>query len=392
MAPTVLLTLGRLPKALDLARGFAEAGWRVVIAEPFRWHLARVSRSVDKCIRLPSPVQDPAGYRRALLEAIRSEGVSLVVPVSEEALHVVAAAPQLPPGVRLFSEPLERLLALHDKLRFIRLAGDYGLPAPETHLLGRPEAADLAGRSATVLKQVHSCSGSGLKFLQRGEALPTPGSLPPTVVQAKLEGRHLSSFTLAENGKARATVVYEGTVFSGSVAVAFRRAEEPETALSWIDRFLEKSGYSGFISFDFIEPEGGPCQAIECNPRVTSGIHFLEPRALAQAVIDPGARTPVPFRKETRLQQVLPCLTETQAALFTGKDFRAKLRQLLGSRDVTWAWHDPLPLLLMTFTSYEILLPSIFQGLTFGEAATRDILWTEPPDGGAVPTPQPGAP
>jgi len=380
MASTVLLTLGRLPKALDLARGFHEAGWRVVIAEPFAWHLARVSRCIDKCLRLPPPVQDPGAYKKALLAAIEREDVSLVVPVSEEALHAVGIASDLPSGVRLFSEPRARLLLLHDKLRFIRLAESYGLPVPETHLLGEPEAGALAARQATVMKQIHSCSGSGLRLLERGAALPSAASLPPTVVQAKLEGRHLSSFTLADGGKARVTVVYEGTVFSGSVAVAFRRVEEHEAAHSWIEAFLENSGYSGFISFDFIEPVGGPCMAIECNPRVTSGIHFLEARALAEAVINPGAGRAVPFRKETRLQQVLPCLTETQAALFTGKNFRGKLRHLLGSRDVTWSWRDPLPLLLMTFTSYEILLPSIFQGLTFGEAATRDILWDAPPE------------
>lgn len=379
MAPTVLLTLGRLPKALDLARGFSEAGWRVVIAEPFSWHLARVSRSVAKCVRLPAPARDPEGYRKALLDVVAREEVSLVVPISEEALHAVSIAGDLPPGVRLFSEPLERLLRLHDKLRFIRLAQDYGLPVPETWRLGSAEAEGLTQRSATVIKGIHSCSGTGLLFLEAGASCPANGGLPPSVVQEKLEGRHLSSFTLAHEGRARVTVIYEGTVFSGSVAVAFKRVAGHAAAEAWIERFLAKSGYSGFISFDFIEPEGGPCQAIECNPRVTSGVHFLDAAALARAVMDPGGEAPVPFRPQERLQQCLPCLTETQAALFTGKGFRGKLRQLLGSRDVTWSWRDPLPLLLMTFTSYEILLPSIFQGLSFGEAATRDIAWHEPP-------------
>ena len=40
MTGNLLLTLGRLPKALDVARGFADLGWRVVVAEPFKRHLA----------------------------------------------------------------------------------------------------------------------------------------------------------------------------------------------------------------------------------------------------------------------------------------------------------------------------------------------------------------
>ena len=42
MTRTALLTLGRLPKGLDLARALAAEGWRVVVAEPFGWHLARM--------------------------------------------------------------------------------------------------------------------------------------------------------------------------------------------------------------------------------------------------------------------------------------------------------------------------------------------------------------
>ncbi|MEN9755617.1 MAG: hypothetical protein RLZ07_1999, partial [Pseudomonadota bacterium] len=41
MTQSVLLTLGRLPKGLDIARSFHRAGWRVIIADPARDHLAR---------------------------------------------------------------------------------------------------------------------------------------------------------------------------------------------------------------------------------------------------------------------------------------------------------------------------------------------------------------
>ena len=54
------------------------------------------------------------------------------------------------------------------------------------------------------------------------------------------------------------------------------------------------------------------------------------------------------------------------------------LKHLLSSRDVIWRASDPLPFLLMPMTSYQILAMSIFEGLSFGEAATRDIEWTAP--------------
>ena len=66
---TVLLTLGRLPKALDIARSFSSAGWRVVVAEPHRRHLAGASRSVARSIRVTAPAEDPAAYLRDLAQA-----------------------------------------------------------------------------------------------------------------------------------------------------------------------------------------------------------------------------------------------------------------------------------------------------------------------------------
>ena len=45
---TVLLTLGRLPKALELARALRAAGARVLVAEPFAKHLTGTSRAVER--------------------------------------------------------------------------------------------------------------------------------------------------------------------------------------------------------------------------------------------------------------------------------------------------------------------------------------------------------
>ena len=112
--PTVLLTLGRLPKALELARCLHGAGCRVLIAEPFRWHVCKPSRSVAASFRVTAPNTDQAAYLRELREIISREEVQLVLPVSEEALHVAALRETLPPGVRLLCPPYETLAGLHD--------------------------------------------------------------------------------------------------------------------------------------------------------------------------------------------------------------------------------------------------------------------------------------
>ena len=124
MKPGVLLTLGRLPKGLDVARSFAQAGWRVIVADPHKRHVVGASRAVTKSYRVPAPAQQPNAYLNRLAEIIRAEDIELVLPVSEEILHVAALRERLDSSVRVFAMPQETLLRLHDKAGFIEFAGE----------------------------------------------------------------------------------------------------------------------------------------------------------------------------------------------------------------------------------------------------------------------------
>jgi len=372
LASTVLITLGRLPKAIDLVRGFARAGCRVIVAEPFSWHLCRASRDVDRCYTVTAPAVSREAYRRELLAIIEREGVDLVVPVSEEILHVTSLHGALPRGCRLFAGAQAQLLALHDKLNFIRMAGSFALPVPATAALDSPEAALIAAAGDYVVKPLYSCSGKGVQILTRGTALPAVTA--PCLVQRFLPGGVQSTFSLAHEGRVVVTAIYRGTVMSGTVAVCFERVETPAID-AWVRGFVARTGHSGFISFDFVVDAAGQALAIECNPRVTSGIHFVDPAALARAILDPGAAATVPLRAGRLFQQFYPCLTEAQKALFRPRDRARHLHYLRAARDVVWSVSDPLPFLTMTFTSWQILALSLFRGLSLGEASTRDIEW-----------------
>lgn len=372
----VLVTLGRLPKGLEIARALARAGRRVIVADPFDLHLSRFSRSVARSVRTPAPAEDPAGYRAALETVIAEETVDLVVPVAEEALYVAAFA-EGGASARFFGPDQPTMLALHDKARFIEIARGHDLRAPETHSLGSEGARRLAAAGPAILKPVHGCSGLGVRRLEAGAALDEEdedGALGPCVVQAFVEGRARSSCAIAHGGRVIATAVYEPTALSGSVAVAFQRVEAP-AIVAWSERFIAAERLSGFISFDFIEDAAGVPWAIECNPRSTSGVHFFEPVGLAAAMLRPAETGSVGFRPRRRLQQVFPCLTETQGAIFSPKRFRANARALFGSADVVWDRRDPAPLMMMTYASWPILRQCLFQGRSFGEAATADLAW-----------------
>ena len=71
---TVLISGGKMTKALQLARSFSAAGHRVVLVEKatYRFTGHRFSRAVDAFHLVPDPRD--TGYAQALLDIVRAEG------------------------------------------------------------------------------------------------------------------------------------------------------------------------------------------------------------------------------------------------------------------------------------------------------------------------------
>lgn len=373
MAKTVLLTLGRLPKALDFARSFHEAGWRVLVAEPFKSHLTGTSKSVAASFVVPPPCRGKQAYLTALAKIIVEQNVDLVLPLSEETMHVAALKPLVPDHVRVYAPDPDILLPLHDKATFIALAASHGLAVPETADLGSEAAVELAATQDYVIKPVYSCSGRGVSLHKAGTPLPV-GTSEKAIVQVQLSGGQYSTFAIAHAGKVIINIIYQGTIMSGSVAVAFERVSQPAID-TWVTDFVAATGHSGFISFDFFVSDAGIARAIECNPRVTSGVHFIETSGLAQAILEPETAV-LTLKPDRPLMQFYSTLTEVQGSMFkTG--FLAKAKAMLTAQDVTWQASDPMPLLALPIVAFPMIIQCIKTQKTFGEVFTDDIVWFE---------------
>ncbi|MEO1252789.1 MAG: ATP-grasp domain-containing protein [Pseudomonadota bacterium] len=377
MGKTILLTLGRLPKALELARALAGAGNRVLIAEPFASHLSKPSRSVEKSFHVSAPNDDLNAYLDEMRVIIEAERVDIVAPVSEEVLYAVLLRDRLPDSAAIWAPPFESLRRLHDKFAFARHIESLGLRCPATERADDAAAAAIMDEGAFVMKPALGCSGAGLRFFEEGARPENGADLAGAIVQQRITGREVSSFSIAHEGRVIGSVIYEAVIRSGTVATNFQRVDDAHSALSWIDEFVRREKYSGYVAFDFIVDDAGEAWPIECNPRLTSGIHFMDHADLAAALITPEAAREIDFRKQRRFQEGHTSLLEAYGAILQPKEFVRRLGAVFTTRDVLWSWDDPAPFVLMTPMSWRVLSQVLFKGMSFGEAATRDIEWRE---------------
>lgn len=366
---TVLLTLGRLPPAVDVARSFAAQGWRVLVADPFRWHLARTSKAVQKSFVVPAPADDAEAFLRALLGIITAENVTLVVPISEETMHVSALHAQLPPDCSLFTPTQAAVLALHSKLAFTETARAAGLRVPRTARADSARADAIRATGDYMLKPEFSCSGRGVTR----HAAATPLTIRSgQLVQRAIDGEELAAFAIAREGRIVFQCCYRARIRHGSVAVVFERVDCP-AADAWLAQLVAHTAHDGFIAIDVIRDDEGLIWGIECNPRATSGLHFAENPAIAAAII--GGSESVGLRPERCLQEFWSTWTHYLSVLRNSDERRRTGRAIRAARDVSWRRDDPWVFLLATFSTWPIIRRAIRLRETFAEVLALDIEW-----------------
>jgi len=216
------------------------------------------------------------------------------------------------------------------------------------------------------------------------------------IVQERLPGAACCSFSIVSNGVVQSSVCYRSLLESGSVSVCFEKMCVPDD-----------------IAFFR--------HAIECNPRATSGLHFLDHEDVLSELIGAasGVKTSVaeppdaesldtespyaesPYEESSdaesayaaasdlassesdicsddepqRRQEFWSSLMQVEGALFKGRFDRAGWRNLVSTRDITWSRADVKPFLLMSF----VMLPHLFRAFRVGKPVSQlvmeDLSW-----------------
>jgi predicted ATP-grasp superfamily ATP-dependent carboligase len=359
---TILISGGKMTKALQLARSFHAAGHRVILVESAKYRLSghRFSNAVDRFYTVPKP-QAP-GYAAALLDIVKRENVDVYVPVCSPAAsyYDALAKPLLQPYCDVLHCDADLVRALDDKYEFAALAGSFGLPVPDAHRVSAPCEVvefDFAGAAPPyILKSipydpVHRLDLTTLPrpTTQQTEAFARSKPMSketPWIMQSLIRGQEYCTHSTVREGKVTAYCCAESSAFQ----INYAMVDKPEIE-AWVREFVGELKLTGQVSFDFIQADDGQVYAIECNPRTHSAITmFYNHPDLAGAYLDDAAPCIKPMASARPTYWIYH---EIWRLLTQPSNAGPRLRTILRGKDAIFDWDDPLPFLLV----YQLQIP-----------------------------------
>jgi predicted ATP-grasp superfamily ATP-dependent carboligase len=367
---TILLTGGKMTKALQLARSFKSAGHRVVLVETPKYWLSghRFSNAVDRFYTVPVPEKDPEGYRNGLLNIVKQENVDVFIPVSSPiaSYYDSLAKSLLSPYCDVIHFDADITKLLDNKFTFCEKARSIGLSAPKVFLITHPDQIlkfDFAADgSQYILKSipydsVHRLDMTKLPCSNMAEHIKTLPISPekPWVMQEFIRGQEYCTHSTVRNGVVR----LHGCSKSSAFQVNYEHMDNP-AIYEWVQQFVRELNLTGQISFDFIQRSDGAVFPIECNPRIHSAITmFHDHPDVAEAYLTPAKDInqppiePLPHSKPTYwLYHELWRLTEIRSF----KQLQDWLKKITHGTDAIFQLNDPLPFLTVHHWQIPLLL------------------------------------
>lgn len=422
----ILLSNGRFPVSLDLARQLRKGGHHVFTVDPMEFHVCKFSRAVKRSWQSPAPSDNPQGYIATVKMVVMKAKIDLIIPMHEEIIYLTECnEPEI--TKRLFAPTFLEIYSLHNKWEFSEMLGRIGLDRPEAHFCTSKEdvkALDLTREWA--LKPILGRSSTGVHHLKPDKEIDwasidiSPEN--PHIAQEWLKGNRYCTYGIYRHGQVQAFGIYPVLeTIDGSSSVYFQ-AVQHEGIKKYCNTFAKRYNLTGQLAFDFIEtgfeegdikrgphgiPRGGKYRtlglrtrkrtekgqnkspaantspvpsrlvAIECNPRSTSGIHLWSgtPK-LAITFADKDLRLPEVAAKPGRARQTGPGMLMWEHKEANFKRYLVHLGRLLGTKDVMFNWKDLGPVLTQPF-----LLASYYRichdkgGMPLPEMFQSDLVW-----------------
>ncbi|KAG4425335.1 hypothetical protein IFR04_001485 [Cadophora malorum] len=412
----ILLSNGRFPVALDLARQLHSAGHNVFVVDPMEYHVCKFSQAVKQSYYSPAPSVDTQGYIKTVKEAVQKSEIDLIIPLHEEIFHLASCGDKEILD-RLFAPKFDILYRLHNKWTFSALMLELGFDVPEAHLCRSSDDVRALDRSKEwAVKPILGRGSTGVHHLhkdRKDEDLPdiNVSDEIPHIAQEWIRGKRYCTYGVFREGKMQALGIYPVLeTLDGSSSVYFQ-ALEHNGIRDYVRRIAETLKITGQLAFDFVETEferqdksndeetdlagdrrssgditvvQGDARSsfttksqrrlitIECNPRATSGIHLWSRSPLLARVLTSGIRSPyvpapnaidytqpsIPFKvliaEPGSGRQLGPGMLMWEHKNANFKRYIEHMKRLIWAHDVVFSWRDICPVLVQPFllTSY----------------------------------------
>jgi predicted ATP-grasp superfamily ATP-dependent carboligase len=372
----ILLTGGRAPVALDLARAFHRASHTVFMAESLRGHLSESSTAIQENFLVPPPRQQTVGFITALKDIVTQCKIDLLIPTGEEVFYVSMGRDQLP--CKVFVDSIEKLHILHNKWHFILEAIDHDLSVPETALIKNLD--DLLHAYAhwrgLVLKPVYSRFAAQTKILlPLKRAISSLTYESPWIAQEYVRGGQISTYSVCHNGHITAHTAYPSEFTTGNRATIVFQHINHAGIFEWVKKFVEAIQFTGQIGFDFMQTPEGHIFALECNPRATGGIYNLsEQPEFIDSFFNETMPTLIPNHPSSYMLSTAMFLYGLPASILNGR-FIKWLRTFWTSNDVVLDDRDLKPFLLQYRGIFSYLKLAREHQISPLAASTYDIEW-----------------
>ena len=358
----VLLTGVRAPISLELVRLLSSAGHQVFLADGMRFPVSRLTNRKTAYCHVPGPNREPQSYIESVNRLIQQHRIELLIPICEEIFCLSFYRERI--NCPVWCSDFEQLVRRHNKWQFSQTATNSFASFPETRLLhSLKDTHEMRSElDRWVFKPVWS------RFACQTLIGPKPNQLDrcemgdeqPWIAQQRIRGREFSSFSLVENGVVRFHVSYQSLYRAGKGAGIYFESIVHPRIRDFVQEEVRRTNFSGQIGFDFMEDGDGKLFAIECNPRGTSGWHFLAdeagvaealqklavstPSEAGRLVDDDGSIFEIPAGRRKMVGFAMP-LWGLSSAIRGNRIHRWPI-DLFRANEVVFRWRDPLPALV----------------------------------------------
>lgn len=382
----VLILGARAPATLDLIRLLAHQGHRIYIAESLFPCLSETSTHIEKTLSIPSPRMHPEEFAQALIQIVQEHQISWVIPTCEEVFYVSRFLEDLQKYCSVFTSDLKTLTILHDKWAFNQFINSFHSHTPATQLLSSHEQLKSVVFDSFVLKPQYSRFAENVLFVEQSsldslhQKISVISPNRQWLAQKRIRGPEVCSMSVCMNGHVIAQSCYRHPFTAGKGAGVSFESFQDEQLLGFAREVAKRLNYTGFLSFDFIQDENGHYYPLECNPRITSGIHLFEPQDISPnkgwfqttPLIDVTCVQPPQGRRKFIL---LAHFVYGLAQINSFKTFKLWISYLFSAQDVIVRWNDLQPTLWQFYCYYRLYFKSVKLKISPLALTTYDIEW-----------------